>query len=45
MSYAVTKEKMGRYKDFPVGLQVVGQRQMEAKLMKAAAVVEACLNG
>ncbi|OAP55797.1 hypothetical protein AYL99_09949 [Fonsecaea erecta] len=35
-----TKEKRQRYEGFPLGLQVVGQRQMEAKLVKVARLVE-----
>ncbi|OAG38195.1 hypothetical protein AYO21_07528 [Fonsecaea monophora] len=35
-----TKEKRRRYEGFPIGLQVVGRRQMEAKLVKVASLVE-----
>ncbi|EXJ70781.1 uncharacterized protein A1O5_05771 [Cladophialophora psammophila CBS 110553] len=35
-----TKEKRQRYEGFPIGLQMVGQRQMEAKLVKVALLVE-----
>jgi Asp-tRNA(Asn)/Glu-tRNA(Gln) amidotransferase A subunit family amidase len=34
-----TPEKKQRYANFPVGLQLVGQRQMEQKLMEIALVM------
>ena len=39
-----TKEKRKRYDGFPVGLQVVGQRQMEPELMQIAGLVEKIAN-
>ena len=36
----VTPEKGGRYKEYPVGLQLVCQRQMEPKLMELAIMLE-----
>ncbi|KAF2099750.1 general amidase [Rhizodiscina lignyota] len=38
-----TPEKRERYRDFPIALQLVGQRQMEAKLMEVASVFESCV--
>ena len=39
-----TKEKRKRYDGFPVGLQLVGQRQMEPELMQIAGLVEKIAN-
>lgn len=35
-----TEDKRHRYDGFPIGLQLVGQRQMESKLSKIALLVE-----
>lgn len=39
-NFSDTEEKRARYKDFPIGLQLVGQRQMEAKLLKISSLVD-----
>lgn len=45
LTIIVTPEKRARYKDFPVGLQLVCQRQMEPKLMELAVMLESLCEG